>query len=189
MRKLLIFWFYCLLIFCCSCSPSLEKAIMTTTKTQVNAETTQNAIHKVYPGVTAVFYARTYPIRETSTTIIDTLRVPVEVKGDSIPCPQVVDKVTGKSYTPMVKCPDLTYYATTIREQKETIQESSASLEVAHIQADTLQAKLTREQTLRQIDVTEKEAYKDERNKAYWALGILALLIGAGLVAKFLLRK
>ena len=188
---------------------------MTTTKTQVNAETTQNAIHKAWPAVTADFSARAYPVKEsenTSTQVIpgnaqelkDKAQA-AESKADSLQryintlpvkpeCQPEVEARDQVIASLRAQITSLNALANNLRADKELTtktltQESTAALEAekaAH--AKTLDAYNAEQEAVKKTE-TEKQAYKEERDKAYWLLGIFALGIGILLVAKFLLRK
>jgi hypothetical protein len=174
-----------LLLLISSCI-STEKAARKATKDEEAAKYTNGLIKAKYPLVSSSDCAEWYPIKEKIVTKRDTVKTLVTVPGDSIPCPPVKDEKTGKVYTPKVKCPDVSYFQEQITELTEKTQESTAKVETANLTINRLAADTTAKAAT--IKQTQQQAadYKAERNKAYWALGIVAVVIGGFIVLKFL---
>lgn len=134
----------------------------------------------------ASFCDEAYPVQESTETKTDTLKVPVFVKGDSIPCPPVTDVKTGKTYTPMVKCPDVSYYQTTITTLEKTTRESSAKADRYRLEGLELQQALTKETAAHTATLQALQDTTKERNRAYWFGGILITVIIGVVVLKVL---
>src|SRR5699024_8837596 len=60
------------------------------------------------------------------------------IKGDSIPCPEVVDKETGETYTPYVKCPDVEQITKRYLRVDSLLQVSTAREEQYRLNAERL---------------------------------------------------
>jgi hypothetical protein len=121
----------------------------------------------------ATFCDEEYPVQESTETKTDTLKVPVIVKGDSIPCPPVTDVKTGKTYTPMVKCPDVSYYQTTITTLEKTTKESTAKADRYRLERDIAKVETLDEKKGRLAEKERADKAENQNRKHWWGWGIL----------------
>ncbi|MBF9252499.1 hypothetical protein I2I11_04265 [Pontibacter sp. 172403-2] len=180
MRKLFIFC--CILLLASSCAPSLEKAISTATKTQANATTTQNAIHAAWPSVTADFAHRVYAPKAG-----ETIKGKEQVSEKTTTEPPVTVPCKDEQGQPVqqVECPPAKVTIRTVYRTDTLRVIDTAAQALAQIEVDTLEAKLIRAQTLLQNETSEKLTYKEERNKAYGALAIIAAIFVGVMILVF----
>lgn len=175
----LIYIFILLMVILSGCTTQNKVNKWLDTKPKEKTEQVVGRYLKLNELYAATFCDEAYPIQEQTETSVDTLKIPVIVKGDSIPCPPVTDVKTGKVYTPMVKCPDVSYFQTTIKTLEKTTKESSAKadryrLELAGEQRQHVatQKSLTKETEAHTATQTALDERTTERNRAYWMLGV-----------------
>lgn len=166
---------------------SLEKALKKTTENEASAGVALITIKNKYPLTAAKWAASAYPTVPKTTVVRDTVKQEIIIKGDSIQCPPV--NTSWFKYPPVVykpakptyvKCPDISYYTSTISEQISTIEENTAALEAKDLELAQKDKEIhDREQEV----IAEKEAHAAtvEEMKPYkwtvWVFFVLAFLL------------
>jgi hypothetical protein len=196
------------LLLMVSCTPSLEKALDKVTETEQSANTAQYTIHQAYPNITAAFSATVYPVQESTDTQTITEKGNVEefkdkaalaeAKADSLlealnalPVkPECIDEASQRDkviYSLQQQLKGLNVAAQQIKADKETTvtkitKEKTDRIAVMQYTVDTLQVAVALEREAKVAALAEADTFKTERNRAYIALAIIAvLLILAGL--------
>ena len=161
---------------------SMEKAAEKATKTEERAKYTNARIKAKYPHVSAFDCSTWFPVAESEVIPgKEEVTESEETQTETVPCKDEQGNTVEYVEVPKVRVVTRTVHRTDTIKVRDTAKEQALQLEKGLLQADTTAKNAT-------IKAAQQQAaeYKSERNKAYWALGIVALAIGGLLLLKFL---